>query len=176
MTGIKHIYNSERGSVVLMAVFLVFFISVLMITIEMMRLSDLEIITNHIEDMQAYYCAEAGIEYQIRKIRNDKAQPATAAPGVACPTNPWPARDCILGNVGNGENPGWWFKFEDRSEKADPNYIYCNYEYITSIGCKGAFVAGVCSGTFARSVRAVVKRTNQSKDLRYIQIIRWREL
>ena len=170
MNSVKKLFKSESGSVALMAVFLVFFISILMITLELMRLSDIEIVTNHIENMQAYYCAEAGIEYEIRGIRNAAADPPVA-PGCSSSTV---QLDCSL-NKGT-INTGWTFKMTDISRRGDPNYSYCNYDYIQSLGCKGAFVAGACSGTFSTSVGALVKRTNQSTDLTYIQVIRWREL
>jgi hypothetical protein len=173
MTGNKNLLKNESGAVVLMAVFLVFFISVLMITLELMRLSDVEIISNHIEDMQTYYCAEAGIEYEIRNIRNLNANPIVRAPGVACPSTTVQL-DCSAdkGYV----DTGWQFRIQDKAEKADRNYTYCNYAYLTGTGCKGTFGAGGCNGQFSRSVRALVKRTNQSTDLRQLQIIRWREL
>ncbi|MFA6450289.1 MAG: hypothetical protein WCX65_12520 [bacterium] len=169
----KRMLNNQSGSVVLMAVFLVFFISVLMITLELMRLSDIEIISNHIEDMQTYYCAEAGIEYEIRRIRNANANPATRAANVACPTT---TRQNDCSDNRGSVNTGWTYRIQDKSFKADPNYTYCNYEIFTSIGCKGSFGAGGCSGQFARSVQAIIRRTNQSTNLRYIQVIRWREL
>jgi hypothetical protein len=173
MTGDNRHLKNERGSVVLMAVFLVFFISILMITVELIRLADTEALSNHIEDMQTYYCAEAGIEFQIRSIRNANTNPQTRAFGVGCPSTTI-SLDCTNGK--GTVDTGWKYKLQDKSDKADPNYTYCNYDYMTGIGCKGSFVSGNCSGQFSSSVRALVKRTNQSSNLRLIQIIRWREL
>ena len=111
-----------------------------------------------------------GIEYEIRNIRNANANPSAAA---VCPSSTFQL-DCS--NNAGTIHTGWTFKLTDQARKADPNYTYCNYAAITGLGCKGAFVAGNCTGTFSRSVSALLKRTNQSTDLQYIQIIRWREL
>jgi Tfp pilus assembly protein PilX len=170
----KNRLNHERGAVALLAIFLVIFIAVLMITVELLRLSDTETISNHIEDTQAYYCAEAGIEYELLALRALNANPPTRAAGVACPSNTTPALNCT--NNKGFYNPGWQFKFVDKYEKIDPDFTYCNLAIITSTGCKGLFSGVTCTGAFTRRVRAEIKRSNRGNDLRYIQVVRWREL
>lgn len=163
----------QKGSIVLLAIFLALFIAALMITVELLRLSDTETVTNHIEDMQAYYCAEAGIEYEILILRNANANPTVRAAGVACPST---TRLVDCSNDRGFVDTGWYFRYTDQTDKADPNFTYCNLSIVTSTGCKGSFAGTACTGTFKRSVRAEIRRTNRSNNLRYVQILRWREL
>jgi hypothetical protein len=171
--------GGEKGSVILLAIFLMFFISALMITVEMLRLSDTEDITNQIEDMQAYYCAEAGIEFTIWRSRNSQFNAAAAwYPSVSAlantTTGPFACTD-------NGGVPGWWvntgwtFTITVQNSKPDPARGYYHYYSVTSSGA---------TGTFTRRVRADIRRPESPEnncepgvDCRsYQQIRRWREL
>lgn len=166
--------GGERGSVILMALFLVFFISALMITVELLRLSDLETITNQVEDMQAYYCAEAGIEYAIWLSRYSQQGPAAAW---------WPSTGAAVVNqtlgpfscTDNGTvTTGWRFTISVSNKKADPAIGYYHYFSVTSTGTTG--VAGA-AGVFTRRVRADIRRPILPTLYEtYQQIRRWREL
>jgi len=162
----RHIRN-ENGSVVLMALFLVIFISILMITVELMRLSDLESVTNMIKDMEASYCAEAAIEYGLYTSRNNPAWPSTAAavdvtlgPVDCAPGGPPPASNIDI-------DTGWTFTLRVQNDKADPNFPLYNYVYFTGKGI---------TDVFTRRIRAEIRRTNQSTTPRYYQIRRWQDL
>ncbi len=162
----KHIGN-ENGSIVLMALFLVFFISILMITIELMRLSDLESVTNMIKDMEASYCAEAAIEYGLYTSRNNPAWPSivlpvdmTLGPVDCAPGAPPPASDINI-------DTGWTFTLRVQNGKADSTYPIYNYIYFTGKGI---------TDVYTRRIRAEIRRTNQSVTQRYYQIRRWQDL
>lgn len=171
--------GGERGAVILMALFLMLFISALMITVELLRLSDLEIITNQVEDMQAYYCAEAGIEYMIWRSRTFQAI-----------TPPWPSTTAAKDNVqwpgplaggafsctDNGTvTTGWRFIIYYSNYKADPALgNWYHYFSVTSTGTTG--VAGA-AGVFTRRVSAEIRRPILPiLYVTYQQVRRWREL
>ncbi len=159
--------SGERGSVILMAVFIIFFAGALMITLEMMRLSDLEIISNQIEDMEAYYCAESGLEYNIWRIR---AFPLFFPPRFnARYSNTFPQAACTSGAP---VTTGWKYQVSMSTYKADTNANVRFYHYIDIISTG-------TTDAYTRRVRAQVRRIWSGfaiNDYRYIQIRRWREL
>jgi len=182
--------RSERGSVILMAMFLAFFISALFICIELLRLSDLEDITNQIEDMQAYYCAEAGIEYAIWKSRYSQYRsicppaagafwPATNAEVTV--TENWTGEGGVAGCTDNGAFTSQGsFTIVVQTKKADPNYGYYHYFYVTSTGRNKK---ASDPGAFTRRVRAQIRRPRTPECgnpagtyATYQQIRRWHEL
>ena len=158
---IKRLKDREKGSVIIMAMFIIFFIAVLMITIEVMRLSDLETITNHIEDMQAYYCAEAGVEYGIWWTRG------VAWPPITIYTSAGPVTLTCVKSPGGFESTGWTYSTSLYTSKADSNANLYNLIHITGTGQ---------TDRFTRRVRAHVHRTAYGGTRRYREIRRWRDL
>ncbi len=142
-----------------MAVFIILFISALMITIEAMRLSDLEMITNHIEDLEAYYCAEAGAEYGIWWSRGSglsiTRQRQRGPRTLACT------------NGGSITNTGWTFTTTYQTQRGDPNINLFNKIHILAIGNTDAFT---------RRVEVQVHRPSYGGRRRIRQIRRWRDL
>lgn len=152
--------NSQSGSVVLMAIFLVFFISVLMISLELLRLSDLEVITNHIKDMEAYYCAEAGIEYYIYRSRRPGFFPAANA---ATAINEAAPSACITGSTRT-------YQVYFTTTKADPNIRFYHKIHITSTGTTSGYSRRVHANMRRNWIAPSVGSTD------FIQINDWREL
>ncbi|HOO56008.1 MAG TPA: pilus assembly PilX N-terminal domain-containing protein [bacterium] len=158
-------YKAQKGSVILMAIFLVFFISVLMITVELMRLSDLEIVSNQIEDMQAYYCAEAGIEQMLWLIRSS-SNLVGGWPSKMGSQNLTVQSECNPDAISDYDTD-WNYIVNVSNGKMDPDYLYYNAVYIVSTGY---------TNRFKRAVRAELRRTIYSATPRYIQILRWCEV
>ena len=159
----KHKQNrSQRGSVVVMAIFLAFFVAVLMISLELLQLSDLETATNQIKDMEAYYCAEAGVETMIFLWR-------VGFVGVPS-TNPYSATFGPFTCAFSGAATTRTTTFDVWTSKADPNIDYYHYINIDSIGN---------TSNYSRKVFTSLRRTwlvAGLPDTRYMQIVRWREL
>ena len=159
--------NNERGSVILMAIFIIFFASALMITLEVLRLSDLEIISNQIEDMEAYYCAESGLEANIWRIRTF---PLFFPPRFnAAYNNTFASAACTSGAP---VNTGWTYQVSMRTYKADPHVDVRFYHYIDIISTG-------TTDAYSRRVRVQARRIWRGKNIhsyRFLQIRRWREL
>lgn len=159
--------SGERGSVILMAVFIVFFAGALMITLEMMRLSDLEIISNQIEDMEAHYCAESGLEFNIWRIR---AFPLFFPPRANAPySNTFPSAACTSGAP---VNTGWTYQVQMSTYKADTDANVRFYHYIDIISTGS-------TDAYTRRVRVQARRIwfgFALSDYRFLQLRRWREL
>ncbi|HOX28360.1 MAG TPA: hypothetical protein PLQ76_04305 [bacterium] len=162
----KMLVKGREGSIILMAVFIVIFIAALMITVEIMRLSDLEMVTNQIEEMQAYYCAESCVEYSIWQTRLNINSPATNF----SQTVNFPSMNCVLCVGGCSVTTGWTCSATVQNAKADSNplFTYYNILYITGTGQ---------TTHFTKQVRADVRRVILSTTTpNYQQILRWREL
>lgn len=57
--------KGERGTALIIALFALFFVSLLVIALLDTTQIDLQIVTNHTRDAQVTYIAEAGVEYAI---------------------------------------------------------------------------------------------------------------
>ncbi|HOY62079.1 MAG: hypothetical protein BWY28_02890 [bacterium ADurb.Bin236] len=162
--------DGQSGSVILMTMFIIFFLAALMITVEMLRLSDLEDVTNQIEDMQAYYCAEAGIEYFLNLHRfNNNVPPLNFAADVTLPQLP-----CTSG--GGFGNSTWTYQVRYYNSKAckrdlnangSPDSPYYNLLHVISTGR---------TTRFTRRVRADIHRPSEGAYIDSVEIRRWREL
>lgn len=173
MTHPKIDAKNQKGSVVLMAIFLVFFVTTLMITLELVRLSDLEIITGHIKEMEAYYCAEAGIEFYIYSYRRNTALLAREPALPPAAINP-PAALCITTVPATTRT----YQASITTTKADPNVSFYHYVHITSTGTTGGFKRRV-KVDYKRPWVADVRPPPPGPPTTYldfIQIFEWREL
>jgi len=154
--------KSQRGSVVVMAIFLAFFIAILMITLEFLQLSDLEITTNQIKEMEAYYCAEAGVEMFIFLWKSGF---------VGIPDNAYFSANfgpftCAFSGAASTRTT----QFRAYNSRVDPNIPYYHRIHIDSTGNTEGF---------SRKVYAHYRRVwlyPGQPDERYFQVQRWREL
>ena len=160
--------KSQAGAIALMAIFLVFFISALMITLEIMRRSDLEIVANQIRDLEAYYCAESGIEQFMNVLRTDPTTLSFSAYDTDDGSGGW---DPCIENKSKGVEykSDRYLKIFADNAKADPNYTYYHYITITSSGK---------SKDYTRRVKITFRRPQYSvgNNLTHQFITRWREL
>ncbi len=60
--------RDEGGAALIIAIFALFFVSLLVIAFLDITQIDLQIVTNHTRDVQATYIGEAGIEYAIYQL------------------------------------------------------------------------------------------------------------
>ena len=69
----KNIISKNKKAVALvLAMFILVFISILVVAFLNLLTSDLVITTNHLGRLKALYIAEAGVEYAISRLRADK--------------------------------------------------------------------------------------------------------
>ena len=142
---LKHTSN-QHGAIILVALFLVFLIAVLSISLSMLHRSDLDTVTNQIEDLTAFYCAEAGIERAHYYVRSQPNWP----PGNPYNGTPWDKQNCIT-NAGM-VNAGSKYTVQISEYRADPNdnQIF-HYVQITS--------TGVSPKGYERTLRVVIRRS-----------------
>lgn len=65
--------KNNKGVALLLALFTLMIISLLLMAFLEAATIDLQIIGNHLNKNQAYYIAEAGVEYGVSVLRNSKA-------------------------------------------------------------------------------------------------------
>ncbi len=153
--------RQQSGSVILMAIFVVFFASVLMISLELFRLSDLESATSHIREMQAYYCAEAGVEHYIYVVRSLAAFPSL----TAAQTSPlYASTACTSG----GAYPSiGTYRVQVSNGLADSTMTdFYHYVHIKSYGT---------AYNTTRVIQATLRRSWKGTPKDY-QILRWHDL
>jgi hypothetical protein len=162
--------NSERGSVILLTIFIILFGAIILFALQLLHRSDLEIVTNQIRDLQAHYCAEAGIERSIERLRQVPGWPPGSPSTGASPIN-WGGSD--------GETPACTTESPNTSigtysvyiaeSRMDSNFTACyNLLTITSVGTAYGFT---------RRVRALIRRTCvQTGGTYYAQVLSWQEL
>ncbi len=63
---------SKRGVALLLALFVLVFVSMMVIIFLDVTTSDLQITNNHLKRTQALYLADAGVEYAVYRLRNSK--------------------------------------------------------------------------------------------------------
>jgi len=68
----KKLIKSESGFAFLLTLFLILFVSLLFVAIFNLLITDLQIASNQKQDTQALYISEAGIEYAISNLRQDR--------------------------------------------------------------------------------------------------------
>lgn len=138
--------TNQRGAIILVALFLVFLIAVLMISLGMLHRSDLEIVTNQIEDLTAFYCAEAGIERAHYFVRSQPNWP----PGNPFNGTVWNKVNCVT-NAGMDAS-GSKYTVQVSEYRADPNdnQIF-HYVQVTS--------TGVSPKGYERTLRMVIRRS-----------------
>jgi len=68
----KKIIKSESGFAFLLTLFLILFVSLLFVAIFNLLITDLQITSNQKQDTEALYISEAGIEYAISNLRQDR--------------------------------------------------------------------------------------------------------
>lgn len=68
----KKIIKSESGFAFLLTLFLILFVSLLFTAIFNLLITDLQITSNQKQDTEALYISEAGIEYAIANLRQDR--------------------------------------------------------------------------------------------------------
>jgi hypothetical protein len=81
--------DTQRGAILLLVVFLIFLTAMLMIYLSLMHGKDLEIAANQMEDLQALYCADVGIQRALYDIRKTAAQPNWPGGGRSVNTDPY---------------------------------------------------------------------------------------
>lgn len=162
--------RSRKGSVIVMTMFIIFFGAMLFFALELLHRSDLEIVTNQIQDLQALYCADAGIEHAIILLRRKKQFPEGNPNTGVNALKQWygggnPPHPCTAGS----SNTYTVYALE---EKADSNYSKKRFNYFLFYSCGTA-------GNFTRVVMAEVHRTLDYNDDdaqdNYVQILSWRE-
>ena len=171
--------RNQQGSTLLIALFLIFLIAVLMISLSMLHRSDLEIVSNQIDDLAAYYCAEAGIErtiYEIRKFAFAPNWPPgnNTAPGVTV----WNNEPCVTNTTQGMVDKSSTYTVvvvEDKADSSVPGNRY-NYVWITSTGATAA------PRTYQRTLRVLVRRAGRWQLIPFAvltyqtQILQYREL
>ncbi|MEW6203637.1 MAG: hypothetical protein AB1546_16820, partial [bacterium] len=157
-------------SVILLTIFIILFGAILFYALQLLHRSDLEIVTNQIRDLQAYYCAEAGIERAIERIRQVPNWPAgnpnNGAAAISWPGGDGATPDCTTDSPNS--TIGTYTVYIEES-RMDPSYTACyNKLTITSVGT---------AYSFTRRIRAVLRRTCvQTTGTYYTQILSWEEI
>ncbi len=156
--------DTQRGAILLMVVFLIFLIAILMIYLSLLHRKDLEIVTNQMEDLQALYCADAGIQRAIYDIRKTAAQPNWPGGGRSVNLDPYGgAQDCVTNIPAGPDAPGYDSlgtysvritenKANDDANKEVPGAVY-RYVMITSTARLNP------PSNHQRSITALVRRS-----------------
>lgn len=171
--------GGQRGAVIIVVIFLVVLIAVFMIGISLVHRSDLETVSNQIEDMQAYYCAEHGIERAYLKIIDKAKWPTTGEPEN---TTVWTDKPCYdsTDNVPPITDTGDTYTVQVSETRGDPNDTTGNYNFIWVTSS-----STIHNSRFKRSIRALFRRTkvvqNQGgapmcPSCFYVQILLYQEL
>lgn len=63
---------NKKGVALLLALFILIFVSLLVIAFLELTTTDLQIVSNHLTRNQALYIADAGVEYAISRLKNSK--------------------------------------------------------------------------------------------------------
>ncbi|MEW5945730.1 MAG: hypothetical protein AB1742_05990 [bacterium] len=164
--------GKQNGSVIVMTVFIILFGAMLFFALGLLHRSELEIVTNQIRDLQALYCAEAGVERAYYQIRLFTGWP----PGINAPPGidySWPGEgvepDC------NQNKPifdsGATYSTNITEDYIDPNYnAFRNLVIVRSTGR---------SRGFTRRVEAYIRRARWRSDVGnfyYSQVLSWRDM
>jgi hypothetical protein len=167
--------RNSRGSVIVLAVFVVLFMGLLLFSVEVLHRSEFEDISNQVNEMRAYYCAEAGVERTISRLmffNNNPAGSGIINWGGGQGTTP----ECNLNStmtVDGTNQPIWYYKTSIFRMPSDPdvNWGVNNLIYLYSTG-----YAGYANG-FQRTIEVVLRRSNRTQlngDY-FTQVFRWHE-
>lgn len=156
-----------------MALFIILFGAAIFLGLEILHRSDLEAVTAQILELQAYYCAEAGVERAIYEARSNRNWP-TKNGTVTWVGGEGDTPACTLQEgAGDPASHGTYTVSITRSQVDSnwANWCFNNYTLLTidSTGVIGG-------GRFTRRVRAKVRRSCFPANGSFTQILSWEEL
>lgn len=91
----------NKGVALLLAMFILVFIAILVVAFLNLLTSDLTITTNHLGRLKALYIAEAGAEYVVSELRNNKGwSRADSDPAITFPSGSGSSYDVTYPKAG----------------------------------------------------------------------------
>jgi len=167
--------KNQKGSVIILTAFIILFGAMLFYALELLHRSDLEIVTNQIRDLQALYCAEAGIERSINNIRTFTNWPNGLA--VVNGIYTWPLPEGTTTPQCNANTnlfaSSATFQTNISETYIDPNYTdYRNLVIITSTGTANGFTRRI----YTHIRRARITSSGLGGLYYYSQVLRWDDL